>query len=212
MDEPKSEQREDSLGFERLIFFSDAVFAIAITLLVLEIRVPELAPQNLAELPERVFELWPKILSYVVSFLVIAAYWQSHHRMFRYIKRYDHRLMQLNILLLMFVAFIPFPTALLGEYGDLQFPAIFYAGILVVVGLLYIALWRHATIHHRLVSPDLDPKIIRYSTARSLSTVVIFLVSIPISFINPTIATLCWGLVFFTNQFLPRAMHITDDS
>ena len=212
MDEPKTEQREDNLGFERLIFFSDAVFAIAITLLVLEIRVPDLAPQNGGELPEKVLELWPKILSFVLSFLVIAAYWQAHHRMFRYIKRYDHRLIRLNLFLLMFVAFVPFPTALLGEYGGLQFPAIFYAIIVTVVGLLYIALWRYATNHHRLVSPDLDPKIIRYYTARNLIAVMIFLLSIPISLINPTIGMLFWMLIFFTRQLLPRAMHITDDS
>jgi len=102
------ERTEDSRELDRIVFFSDAVFAIAITLLVLDIQVPEI-PERLVDerLPERLLELWPKYLSYVLSFLVILMYWMAHHSTFTAIKRYDRGLIWLNSLFLMCVAFLP---------------------------------------------------------------------------------------------------------
>jgi uncharacterized membrane protein len=98
---------------------SDAVFAIAITLLVLDIRVPEIPERLVVEqLPQRLYELRPKYLSYVLSFVVILMYWMAHHSTFRAIRCYDRVLIWLNSLFLMCIAFLPFPTSLLGEYGD----------------------------------------------------------------------------------------------
>ena len=100
-------------GLDRIVFFSDAVMAIAITLLVLDIKVPEAAGISTIDLGRRMLDLWPKYLGYFVSFWVIALYWVAHHRCFRYIRKYDRRLMYLNFLFLMFIAFMPFPTGLL---------------------------------------------------------------------------------------------------
>jgi len=110
MSETKSGERE----LDRLIFFSDAVFAIVMTLLVLEIRVPEV-PLALAaaEVPNEVLALGPKFFSYVLSFLVIGTYWIAHHQTLRYVQSYDRRLLWLNLLFLLSISFIPFPTALL---------------------------------------------------------------------------------------------------
>ena len=102
------ERTEDSRELDRIVFFSDAVFAIAITLLVLDIQVPEILERLVDErLPERLLELWPKYLSYVHSFLVILMYWMAHHSTFTAIKRYDRGLIWLNSLFLMCVAFLP---------------------------------------------------------------------------------------------------------
>jgi uncharacterized membrane protein len=77
--------------------------------------------------PTKVFALWPKFFSYVLSFLVIGNYWIAHHQTFRYVMSYNKALLWMNLLFLLSISFIPFPTALLGEYGDLRFAVIFYA-------------------------------------------------------------------------------------
>ena len=111
MSDTNGGQRE----LDRLIYFSDAVFAIVMTLLVLEIRVPEVPPSlAAAEVPTKVLALGPKFFSYVLSFLVIGIYWIAHHQTFRYVQSYDRRLLWLNLIFLLSISFIPFPTGLLG--------------------------------------------------------------------------------------------------
>ena len=116
---------EDTRGLDRIIFFSDAVFAIVMTLLILDISVPDI-PQDsaTAELPARVLDLWSKFFSYALSFMVIGTYWMAHHGTFRYFRTYDRMLMWLNLLFLLSISFVPFPTALLGEYGEQQFAVV----------------------------------------------------------------------------------------
>jgi uncharacterized membrane protein len=119
MDDQDVDKTEDGKGLDRVIFFSDAVFAIVMTLLILDIQVPEIPPDLVsAELPGRVLDLWPKFFSYVLSFLAVGTYWIAHHGTFRYIKSYDRNLISLNLLFLLSISFVPFPTALLGEYGE----------------------------------------------------------------------------------------------
>jgi hypothetical protein len=110
----------DGLAFERLVFFSDAVFAIAITLLVIEIRLPEgTAIADGRALLAALSSLLPRYLGFLVSFVVVGSFWLSHHRLFRSVRGFDERLLLLDLLFLLFVAFIPFPTAVLGRYGYL---------------------------------------------------------------------------------------------
>src|SRR4051812_24664751 len=100
--EPANDEHGDQLGFERLVFFSDAVMAIAITLMALEIRLPELQPQLTSDQVSAAFQtLLPHIGVYILSFLVIGLYWMVHHRLFRVIRRYDVTLMWLNLIFLM---------------------------------------------------------------------------------------------------------------
>jgi uncharacterized membrane protein len=145
---------ESGTNTERIVFFSDAVFAIAITLLALEIKPPETAPaagawQHLLSL----LDLWPKMLSFVISFLVIGALWTAHHRIFSFIQRYDRRLIWLNLLFLLCIAFMPVPTALLGNTGDDLVSVCVYAGVLAMTGVAQWAIWHHATWRRRLVTP-----------------------------------------------------------
>src|SRR6266487_2888595 len=112
-----SETRPTSgLNTNRIEAFSDGVFAVAITLLVLNLQVPQLASAN--ELVPKLSELWPKLLSYALSFVIVGIYWVAHHNTFHYIKQSDRNLLWLNILLLMCIVFLPFPTALLGQYPE----------------------------------------------------------------------------------------------
>ena len=128
---------------DRLIFFSDAIFAIVMTLLILEIRAPDNVPSDVAatEVPNLVWALWPKFFSYVLSFLVIGTYWIAHHQTFRYVRSYNRTLLWLNLVFLLSISFIPFPTDLLGEYGELRFSVIFYAASLGLARLLLAVVW-----------------------------------------------------------------------
>jgi uncharacterized membrane protein len=176
---------------ERLIFLSDGVFAIAMTLLVVELAVPTLASGASADLGRELWALGPRYLSYAISFVVIASYWTSHQRIFRYLLRADSTLVWLNILLLLCIAFQPFPTSVLGAYGTT--PGVtFYAATLCVTGILVLVMWLYATRGRRLVSPQLDRRLIEHHTWRAASVPLVFLVSIGIAQVNPTAAEFSW--------------------
>jgi len=185
---------DDHIGLERLIFFSDAVFAIAITLLALEIRLPgtESALTD-DQLLTQLLNLWPKYLAYVISFLVIGTFWLAHHRRFRYIRRYDRRLLWINLLLLMCIAFIPFPTGVISQHIG-RTATIFYAVTMIVTGLLSGAVWWHAARHDRLIDPALDRKQRHYERLAPLVIPGIFLLSIGLAFIDAQLAMFSWGL------------------
>jgi len=196
------EEKHESLGMERLLFFSDAVFAIAITLLALEIRLPavEGALSN-DELAQTLLALWPKYLSYVISFLVIGGFWIGHHRKFQLIQGYDGNLVMLNMILLMFVAFIPFPTAVISEYGN-RTATIFYALIIALTGLLSASLWWYAAYHDHLIDPHLDPQRRRRQAWGPLLIPAVFLLSIGLAFINDDLAKFSWALTAVLSPFI----------
>lgn len=190
MKENQQAEGTEEVALDRIVFFSDAIIAVAITLMVLDIRVPDgLSPQ---ELPAALLALWPKYYSYGLSFIVIAIYWVEHHRMFKYIKRYDGRLMWLNLLFLMFVVLIPFGTDLVGEYGDELAAVMVYAGICAAVGLTKVAVWRYATHNRRLVDESLSSESIELSTVVGLVGPAVFLVSMGIALLSTTWATWSW--------------------
>ena len=184
---------ETSGDLDRLIPLSDGVFAFAMTLLVVDLTVPEIASGDVAaELPARLWALWPKALTYVISFLVAAIYWTNHRRMFRSIVRADGMLTSLNVLLLMLVAFQPFPTAVLGAYGDQPVAVMLYAGTLALTGLTGLAIWLYASGRRRLLHPDASARLIRYQTWRAVGNPLVFLVSIGIATLSPLAAELSW--------------------
>jgi uncharacterized membrane protein len=184
----------DELGMERIVFFSDAVFAIAITLLALEIRLPvDAAELTDPELWSSLLAIWPKYLSFVISFLVVGSFWIGHHRRFRLIKRYDSRLLFLNLLLMMAIAFIPFPTSIISENGN-RAATIFYALTVALTGLLSALLWWYAS-HQNRLTDKLDTAQHRRSMFYVLITPTVFLASIGVAFIDPDLAKFSWMLI-----------------
>jgi uncharacterized membrane protein len=179
-----------TLGLERIVFFSDAVIAIAITLLVLDIRLPE-GSGNLAT---SLLALLPRYLGWAVSFWVIALYWVAHHRCYRYIRRYDRRLMYLNFLFLMFIAFMPFPTTLLFSNGLQSASVIFYAGTAAGMGLSLAWLWIYA-FSHRFVSEDATPALNRSIRLYLLMPPAVFIVSAVVAVFNVQLAVFAWLLL-----------------
>ena len=187
--------KDSSYGLDRAGAFSDGVMAIAITLLILEVRVPEIEPRLIdADLVRQVLALWPKYLGYFTSFWVIGLYWLAHHRIFGYIRGYDRRLLILNLLFLFFVAFMPFPTALLFSYPAKLITVAFYAGTLALMGLTLLWLWLYALRHRGFVDETLAPSTIRSTTRGLLATALIFLTSVAIALFNPNWAMLSWLL------------------
>ncbi len=188
---------EPATQLERLVFFSDAVFAIALTLLVIDIALPEAAgrpggPSGLDALRD----LLPRIATFVLSFAVVGLYWVGHHRFFGFVRAFDGRVIALNFLLLLFVVFIPFPTSFIGAYGDDPTGPVFYALANAGAGISQALLWMYLARTH-LLDPRVTPQYVTYRLANLLRIPVVFLASIPIAiWISPYLAEASW-LAFF---------------
>lgn len=190
-----AQKTPDQIGLERLIFFSDAVIAIAITLLSLDIRLPAVeGPIDNARMTQLLVGIWPKYVAYVISFLVIGLSWVGHHRKFRVIQRYDSRLLLLNLLFLMVIAFIPFPTSLISEYGNRP-ATIFYALVMIVAAAMSDLMWIYASHGNRLIDPHLDKNRRRRETLGPLLVIAVFGLSIGLAYIDENLARSSWALV-----------------
>jgi uncharacterized membrane protein len=151
-------------GPERLEAFSDGVFAIAITLLVLEIRVPSSDElDNPATLIKALGALWPSYVGYLLSFVTIGIIWANHHNLFRLVGRVSHGLILANLLLLLTVGFVPFPTALLAatlETPSAQIGVLIYAATFVAVAVAFNVLWYEIRTRRGVLRPDVEARSI----------------------------------------------------
>ena len=146
----------------RLLMLSDGVFAIALTLLALELRLPDSAQHAAGrELLGSLLQLWPKYLSFVQSFFMLSIYWIAHHRVFSYIDRCDGRLIWLTLLQLLCIVFIPFPTAVIGSHFHDPIAWQLYLGTLATTSLLLLLIWLHAALERRLLHVTVHPQIVR---------------------------------------------------
>jgi uncharacterized membrane protein len=160
---------EKGFSKNRLEALTDGVFAIVMTLLVLEITVPQLSHSEAAtELPRELLQLWPVVLSYVTSFIVLGFFWIVNHEQYHYTRHANRTLFWITIFYLMFIAFVPFSTALLGEYGDQQISVIIYGINIIIAGSWVNLTWWYATKDHRLVDNDLDSEFVRMMSRRLL--------------------------------------------
>jgi uncharacterized membrane protein len=159
-------------ALERLVFFSDAVFAIAITLLVIEVHVPEL-PRGSADILywRALYDLIPSLVGYFISFAIIGMFWMGHHRAFCLATRYSPKVLGWNMTLLGVVAFMPFTTAFLTHNMAQRVPTLIYCVFLLIAGALNSAVVRIAT-GPGMVDPNADPAKIAYARGRSLSVVL----------------------------------------
>jgi uncharacterized membrane protein len=177
------------------VFFSDAVMAIVITLLVLPLTAELEVPAGRADLLHEVLSRWPEVLSFAVTFFVIGQFWIAHHRMFEHLRGADQGLLWCNLLFLLTVSFLPFPSALLGRqetYED-RFPVVFYAVSLSVASIALTATWLYA-VGRRLVADPRSPDV-RGFTTRSVATTTVFVLSIAAAFAGLVPAVLAWTVV-----------------
>jgi uncharacterized membrane protein len=146
------------MSVHRVEALSDGVFAIAMTVLVLGIRVPE--GGGSAGLTAQLSALWPKFASYAMSFIMLGVLWIGHHFQFQYIRRTDRALLWLNLLFLLTVTFLPFSTAVLGNYYSTRGAVVLYGSTVALAGGCLLAHWMYATRKRHLVAADLDPSVI----------------------------------------------------
>ncbi len=201
----------DTSDTNRLEAFSDGVFSIAITLLVLEIKVPgkdEL--RSVGSLWSALGHRWPNYLGYVLSFLVIGVMWANHHALFEYIKRADRPLMFANLLLLMGVAFVPYPTAILAS--NLADPAtqttatVFYGATLVFTSIAFNTLWWVGRRHGRRLATDVSEKGLRTITRRYAAALVCYATATALAFINVWLSLAIHFILALWNSFSERAL------
>jgi uncharacterized membrane protein len=196
MKEPNNKSTGPTVPPERLKALADGVFAIVMTLLVLELGVPVIAETSAHKgLAQGLLEMWPKFLIYGLSFLILGIFWLIHHIIFDAIKRYDTTLIWLNILFLMFVALIPFSTSLFGEHGADRVTALVYGVNMLLIFNMGWALWSYASAKHRLVDSDLGPDLVKGGKVMGLIYTLIMLPAIVISFFTPVISFFIYGLM-----------------
>ncbi len=193
--QPEAQDHPSGLSLERIVFFSDAVMAIAITLLAIDLRVPEMTiTAAAAELPRQLSELTPRIISFVISFFVIGVYWSGHHRYFEHIRRYDNLLVALNMVFLFFIVLMPFVAGLLGHFPLLPLSIAVYSGAVAATGYAIGAVWWYASHKHRLIEPDLDLRYVHYTNLIAVTVPTFFLISIPFAFLSPYAALAIWWI------------------
>src|SRR5260221_5751361 len=173
----------------RVINFSDSVFAFAITLMVIIFPFQSFPPGHFFQ---HLYDLRGTFLAYVVSFYAVGLFWFAHHRYFRYILKCDTGLFVINMVLLMCITILPFPTYLLEADAYSSTAAAFYAGLLSLINALYLLFWRYASSRHRLISPTLDQAAISYERVRRLLHLGVFVISIGLALLNPFVAVAVW--------------------
>ena len=181
-------------GLERLVSFSDGVFAFAVTVLAIDIRVP---PTHDRLRPEQLMSLVPPVGVYALTFVVIGLFWVSHHRMFEMVARADYALVWLNMFVLMTVAFLPVPNATFAEHASSPYAVVFYAGAVIVTAVAHLLLWWYATHCRQRLHQDASSATIRSIARRLVTTIGVQVVAIPLGFASTEVAfffLVCYAL------------------
>ncbi len=194
--EPGWRYGRGALEFDRVSFFTDAVFAIAMTLLVVSIEPPTLTgdPKSPSVMGEALQELWPEIFSFFLAFLLLARYWLAHHALASTLDHIDRTLAGLTLCYLAFVAFLPFPTALVGEYeSNAVSSMLFAAGLTIISGLETVMLW-HAMRSGLTRTWPVPRPAYRHALLQSALPVLLLAASVPVAVASTIAATVMWIL------------------
>lgn len=216
-DEKKIHHRIGSIiDRDRVLGFSDGVFAFASTLLVLKIDLPAVTAGQLTnDFWQMFLPLAPQYIANIISFLIIGYYWINHHAIFSLVQRYNSTVVWLNIFFLVFLSFLPFPVDLYGENFMVPNVVVFYSASLAIVGLMLAIIWFYASHNYRLVSDSLSKKQINYYMVRNLVAPIVFVGAIPLVYVHPILAQLSWIMVivgvFIVNKiFKARDLSAVD--
>ncbi|MBS1599780.1 MAG: DUF1211 domain-containing protein [Bacteroidetes bacterium] len=198
---------------QRLEAFSDGVFAIAITLLILEIKLPDHAALEHQSLSQYLWNLWPKYFAYVFSFGVIGIFWANHHYIFKLYKRTDHVFNMLNVLFLLTISFLPFPTAIFGEYIETEThyatAVRFYLLGLVLPSGSWLLMWLYASYKKRLIDERLSDHFIQYLTRFFVFSNFFYLLGFFLSFFYPRASVALMIILALIYLFPPKKPEYT---
>jgi uncharacterized membrane protein len=190
---------------ERMILFSDAVFAIAITLLVIEMKVPVIAHDMVNEnnVVHALMEIIPKFVGFIISFFIIGLYWTVHHRLFGFVINYNVRLLWLNLIFLLSVVLMPFSTGFYSEYifKLLKTPVIIYVSNISFLGIMNFVLWRYVGNPKRHLTEGLSRLVLNYYSFRAIAIPFIFITMAMIYLFAPKYA-------IWTPLFIPLIMRL----
>ena len=184
---------------DRLAAFTDAVMAVAITLLALEIDVPDLRSGREDELGHELFDLLPSFLAYALAFALVGRYWVIHHRLFERLHAVDGMLITLNLAFLAVIVLMPFATELIDDYTNEPIAAAVFGGLLSVAGFLNAAMFRHVRRSQFLREGAEAP-----SEAVSIGLALVFLLSVPIAFLSTLVVHLVWASAIVVQYPLRR--------
>jgi uncharacterized membrane protein len=178
----------------RIEALSDGVFAIAITLLIIEIGVPH--AESGQGLGEALRDLWPSYVGYALSFLTIGVMWLNHHEMFKDIERADHTVKVLNLLLLLCIAFVPFPTAVLAEFirdEDHALAATLAYGLtFTITAIIFNAMWLYASWQRSLIDDHVSEARVRARTRRYIFGPMLYAAGLLLAIVTPWLAVGLW--------------------
>ena len=191
----------------RLVALSDGIFAVAFTLLVLDLRLPDVPVPNDAALQQRLVALIPAAFSFLLSFVVVALYWLSHHRLFQLLRLHDRVIEYANLVFLLAVCFIPAPTSVFGRYSEFPTAVALYAASQVLPGAALTFMWWYGVL--RLVQhPGPERRLALYFTLRALATMSIFALSIPVALISADAGRLTWAAIPVAFLVIGRILHV----
>jgi uncharacterized membrane protein len=190
--------------FSRVLAFSDGLFAIAMTLLVVAIALPEISDKgSVDELSSALDDQRPAFVSFFITFAVIGRYWVAHHQFCARLASVDGGLIALNLVYLAFIAFLPFPSDLLGTYFENPLSVTTYAVTVAAVSGCELLLFRHAH-RRRLLREAMPEDVYRWVALQSFSPVVFFLLSVPVAFVSTPAAVASWFLVMPLSRLAER--------
>ena len=186
-------EHKKNFQLERLILFSDAVFAIAITLLVIELKIPKMEEITNHALGNALLHTIPHFFSFLMSFMIIGIYWTAHHRMFYYVIDYDGKLLWLNLLFLFFIALMPFSSNIYGVYSGLNNAFFLYVSNISMLALFNYILYGYISKPGRKLSHGLEnPRLVKYYQARSWIVPLCFGIGVVMALFT----TSPWGIAF----------------
>lgn len=190
---------------EHVVSFGDAIFAFAITFMTLSIDIPDL-PANLTEsqLLSRLYDMYPQVESYIISFAVIAIFWVSYHQVFNFIKESHISMVYLNLLFLLFITFLSVTTSLVINYGSYQIPYLLYCILVIMTSSLLALIWWFGTKDYRLIDKNVHPLLIRGLMVNLLLVPFVFAISILVSFFDLDIAQYFWLIIVPLNIAVRR--------
>lgn len=211
---PELHESKKDFQLERMILFTDAVFAIAITLLIIEIKPPEM--EHYTKHWMSLLPLIPKFVGFIVSFSVIGIYWRSHHRIFGYLINYDEKLITLNFMFLFFIVCLPFSSAFSSEnYGE-TVSTVFYFMNLIAVGLLNFILLNHIAHSKNKISTLNDtPYLYEFFRAKTLAVFIVFLICMVVDiyfkgFGRPMLILIMPLMIFIEKYYRKKQLNIAN--